>query len=225
MGKGVIVVLAGSDGAGKTTQWKLLKKRASEEGYPTASMSFPVKDGFFGKIIYGYYLSGKLGELESLNPMDVARLYAMDREAVRDSIIKWKDEGMNIFFDRYIESNLAHQGGKGETLEEKMKIIDSILDLEVNRLGIPQADLTLYLDLPYNEKKKSVAERGDADIHEKSLKHQENTTQVYEMLLKKYKDNAESQWIRVSCLKGSERYTVEELHEIIWSIVKPRLVR
>lgn len=224
--KGIIITIEGSDGSGKKTQAKLLIERAIREGYKVETLSFPDYNSFWGKII-ALYLKGNFGKLEEIKPQDASMIYALDRYSAKEKILKWLSEGKNIIFDRYIESNYGHQGGKlkGKARDE---IIKWIYDFEIVKLGLAPSDIVIYLDLPVEWSLKAMEGRSrdylkkeEKDIHETDRQHLLDTQETYRMLAKRNKN-----WVKVDCLGiNGKRISPEDLAGIIWKVVKPHLVK
>ena len=76
--KGMFIVIEGTDGSGKGTQFNILKKRLEKEGYEVETFDFPQYDkdsSFFVK----EYLNGKYGSAEDVGPFTGSLFYALDR--------------------------------------------------------------------------------------------------------------------------------------------------
>lgn len=224
--RGKIVIITGSDGSGKATQTEILKKRASSKGYKIKSMSFPNYEGFWGKRVKEY-LSGKYGSLEEVNPKHASQLFALDRLDAKPVIKNWLESGHNIIFDRYLESNFAHQGAKFKG-DERIEMINWLHDFEVKKLGLPEADLVIYLDLPVEFGVKAIKERNrmnneedKKDIHEENAEYLNETQETYNYLIQ----NNEN-WKRINCLdSNNKRLSKEEVAEQVWNLAKEHLVK
>lgn len=139
MEKGKIITLEGTDGSGKRTQTDLLLERFRAEEIPVEIMSFPRYDTPTGRIVGQCYLgkerehwkgdSGWLGEADKLDPKIASLYFAADRRAAVPDILKIINSGTNLILDRYYYSNMAHQGGKIEDSEERMKIFKWLSEL------------------------------------------------------------------------------------------------
>jgi len=224
--RGNIITITGSDGSGKATQTELLVNRALSEGYHIKTMSFPNYEGFWGKRVKEY-LSGQYGTLEEIDPKHASQLFALDRLDAKSKIEKWLNEGYNIIFDRYLESNFAHQGAKFKG-NKRIEMIDWLYEFEVNMLGLPESNLIIYLDLPVEFGLKAIEKRnkinneeGKKDLHEQDIEHLLATQETYNYLI----ENNEN-WQRIACLnENKDRLIKEELSEIIWAVVEPFLVK
>ena len=184
-----LFVVEGVDGAGKSTQIKLLNKFFSQKGWDCEFLHFPRTDApFFGELI-ARFLRGEFGSLNEVNPWLVAMLYAGDRKDAASIIKDWLRDGKIVLLDRYTYSNLAYQCAKLHDPSEQQSLMKWILDLEFTHFGIPEPGLNIFLDVPFTftERKLSASRTGSdrnylngtPDIHENSLDFQRNVREMY----------------------------------------------
>lgn len=184
-----LFVIEGVDGAGKSTQIKLLKDFLNKKGYKCEYLHFPRTDApYFGELI-ARFLRGEFGTLSEVDPYIVAMLYAGDRKDASEVISNWLKEGMIVLLDRYTFSNIAYQCAKLQDKPAQDELMKWIISLEFNHFAIPQPDLNIFLDVPFafTEKKLSNARTGDdrtylngiRDIHEESLVFQQKVRDIY----------------------------------------------
>jgi len=148
----MFIVFEGIDGAGKSTQARLLKEWFEGEGYEVVLTKEPT-DTAFGKLIRRLVLmGGKEGIIDGakISPDSEALLFAADRaEHVHRLIEPSIKEGKTVISDRYFYSSLAYQWARGLDLQW-------LIDL--NRFA-PRADLVVLLDLPVEESVKRLRGR------------------------------------------------------------------
>ena len=223
MKKGKLIVIEGTDCSGKETQSKLLVENLEKEGYKIFEMQFPRYDTPTGKIIGGPYL-GKDYICESyfeegaVNvPPKVASLYyAADRLYNVDVINEHLNNDEIVILDRYVYSNMAHQGCKLKTLEERSLMFEFLEKLEFDMLELPKADAVIFLHMPYEQAcilKKNRTESPDG--HEASPEHLKRAEQTYLELAEKYG------YKTVKCINenGSIR-TIEEISTDVYNKAK-----
>lgn len=185
----MFIVLEGLDGAGKSTQVKLLRDMFAAKGIESEYLHFPRFDApIYGDLI-ARFLRGELGDLESVNPYLVALLYAGDRDDAAKLINSWLSEDKVVIVDRYVYSNIGYQCAKVADSEERKKLKEWILDLEYSHFGIPRPDISIFLDVPFSFTTARLTEQregddrsyllGSSDIHESSLSLQESVREVY----------------------------------------------
>ena len=185
----MFIVLEGLDGAGKSTQIKLLRQLFASRGIESEYVHFPRFDSpVFGELI-ARFLRGELGSVEIVDPYIVALLFAGDRADMAPQIRAWQAEGKVVIVDRYVYSNIGYQCAKLATEEQRAKLKQWILDTEYGYYNIPRPDLSLFLDVPFAFTAKSLtAQRegddraylnGSKDIHESSLDLQQMVRNVY----------------------------------------------
>ena len=184
-----LIVIEGVDGAGKSTQIRLLKKYFTNKGFDCAYLHFPRTEApYFGDLI-ARFLRGEFGSLGEVDPYLVAMLYAGDRKDAAPIIQSWLMEGKVVLLDRYTYSNIAYQCAKLHSIEEQNKLSEWIFSLEFNHFAIPLPDLNIFLDVPsiFTETKlkgqRTGTERdylrGARDIHEENLDFQRKVRETY----------------------------------------------
>ncbi len=187
------IVIEGLDGAGKSTQIKLLNQVLEERCILHQYLHFPQTDNLADSPIFGAmvadFLKGEYGQANQVNPYLVALLYAGDRHNAKVKINQWLEKECFVVLDRYVYSNIAFQGAKCFTIEEKQKLKQWILHLEYQYYQIPEPSLSIFLHMNFqfiSQKLKDArlgADReylsGKQDIHESSLELQRNVELEY----------------------------------------------
>ncbi|MEX2286429.1 MAG: thymidylate kinase [Planctomycetaceae bacterium] len=215
-----LVAIEGIDGSGKGTQATRLHERLDRAGKRAALISFPrYKATLFGKAV-GDFLNGRFGTLENVSPFLVALLYAGDRFESRGLLLDSMASNEVVILDRYVPSNLAHQGAK-VTSAERARLIEWVSEIEYGIYRLPRADLTFLLDLPVADAQRLIAQKQSrqytpkkADIQEADAGYLDNVRGVYRDLAA-----AEPNWYRVDCLAGSSLRSVDEISDEIWNVL------
>lgn len=154
MSKGKLIVIEGTLCSGKQTQTDILVANLKKIGYKAISFGFPNYASPTGKIIGEAYL-GKHSEsyfregIENVDPKISSLYYAADRVYNIDIIKKYLDNDYVVVLNRYVESNMAFQGGKIKDIKERNMMYEWLDNLEFVLLGLPRPDLVLFLYLPY----------------------------------------------------------------------------
>lgn len=230
-----IFLIEGTDYSGKETQTTLLFERLTAERIPCETMSFPRYNTPTGRIVGQCYLGKedlkeKLGwqgdvawfgeNAELVDSLVASYYYAADRRFALPEINKILFGGENLIFNRYVESNMGHQGGKLIGLE-RAKTIEKIEKLEYDISELPRPDLTIFLFMPYQvaaELKK--VRRGIPDIHESNQRHLINAEQTYLGLADKYS------WSKIDCAPDgtiNSLRTAEDIHEEVYQCIMKTL--
>ena len=214
--KGKIIVIEGTDCSGKATQSNLLVERLKKDGKKCVSLSFPCYDTPTGKIVGGAYL-GKPEICESffesavnLDPKIACLYYAADRKYNIDKVLKYVDEGYYVILDRYVTSNLAHQGCKIQDKDERFYMYQWIDKLEYWLLELPKPDKTIFLHVPYDFTKKKKKNREFLDEHEKSTEQLKNAERAYVELSQLYN------WDTIECIKDNKLRSIEDINDEIY---------
>ncbi len=224
MKKGKLIVIEGTDCSGKETQSKMLVERLNGEGISCETISFPRYETPTGRIVGGPYL-GKPEICESwfaegagsVDSMVASLYYAADRRAARAGIFDILKSGSHLILDRYVSSNMAHQGGKINTTWGRREFYQWLDALEYGLLELPRPDITLFLYMPYligAELKKRRA--GEMDGHEKDLGHLKNAENAYLQLSHMYP------WKKIDCAPDEtleSLRTPEDISEEVYSDV------
>ncbi len=222
--RGKFIVLEGIDGSGKRTQLEALAREFSRRGTAFTQISFPNYSGFFGKLV-AQFLNGEFGPLAAVDPHFSALLYAGDRLESKPAIESALASGKMVLADRYVASNLAHQGARVPR-EKRAEFLAWLKQLEYEVHALPAEDLIIYLRIPVAEAHRLVGEKGARDytnsrrdLQEADLAHLEAAGQVYDELAR------QRNWITIECFdagSGSLRAPVA-IHEEILAAVEARM--
>lgn len=229
----MFIVLEGLDGSGKALQANLLAKKLKEKGKRVESIDFPQ----YGKKSAGLieeYLNGKYGLPKEIGAYRASIFYACDRYDASFLIQKWLNEDKIVIADRYIASNIGHQGGKIKSAKKWKEFLDWDYNLEFNLFKIPKPTLTFILktsptlakkmsgnvtDDKKNEKKTLALSGKKQDIHEKDIIHQKETLASYLKLAKSYP----KEFRVIECLENDKFKSPEAIQESIWKEIEKRI--
>ena len=155
----MLVAIEGIDGSGKGTQAQMLLEHTRGEGFTAALLSFPQYKVTQSSKWIAEYLKGDYGELDEVPPLFAGMMFALDRFESKNQIIHSLKEHDLVILDRYVASNLAYQGARVAN-GDRTKFVDRLLKLEYEIYGLPQPDLTLFLDMPVAFSEHLISERG-----------------------------------------------------------------
>lgn len=215
---GKLIVIEGTDGVGKSTQFSLLKHRLSEAGTDFQTIVFPQYQEQSSALIR-MYLGGEFGTKPSdVNAYAASMFYAVDRFASYRT--KWEHYYQNgglMVCDRYTTSNAVHQASK-EAPEHREAFFRWLYETEFDLLGLPKPDLVLYLDAPIALTEKLMRSREantntNADIHEKDLSYLQICRETGKQAAQFYG------WQIVNCAKDGEMRSISDIHEEIYQYV------
>ncbi len=215
---GKLIVIEGTDGSGKSTQFGLLTQRLEAEGKAFRRLVFPRYSEPSSALIR-MYLQGELGE----NPGDVnsyaaSAFYAVDRYAsYKQDWGNWYEQGGLVLSDRYTTSNAVHQAAK-EPPERRAAYLAWLYEFEYERLGLPRPDLTIYLDVPTDFTEKLMRRREQdtnttADIHEKDTAYLATCRQSGRAAAEFYG------WTVIDCVRNGAMRSIEDIHNEIFAHV------
>lgn len=219
--KGKLIVIEGTDCSGKETQTKLLVEKLEKENIKCARFSFPNYDSPTGKIVGGPYLgkdyicNGWFDEgAVNVDPKVSSLYYAADRKYNISKINDLINSGVNVILDRYLYSNLAHQGGKIKDKKERLEMYKWLQKLEFDLLELPHADIRVFLHMPYEvslELKKNREE--GMDQHEASKEHLLMAEESYKEIANIY------DFKTIECNKGKKPRNIDEINNDLYNFV------
>lgn len=190
---GKFIAIEGGDGSGKGTHSELLQQFFIREGKDVTKLSFP-RYGSDSAFYVEKYLNGAYGLADDV-PADLGVLpYAIDRYAASGDIrLALATENSVVIADRYMASNLAHQGAKIDDTEERAAFYERTKITEYGVLGIPKPDQTIVLVMPTEHMQSNVDKKAareytsmKRDIHEADAGHLEKAKSNFEELCSLY---------------------------------------
>lgn len=225
--KGKFIVIEGSDGSGKKTQTDLLIKKLKEKKIKVAYYDFPqYYKSFFGKMVKRY-LNGEFGTADEVSPYLASILYAGDRFEASEKMKIDLEAGKYVISNRYIQSNMAFQSAKIRLKSQKKKFLNWLEKMEYEIFNIPQADLIIYLYVPYKIGQELVDKKSTRkytkmkrDIHERDGGFLQRVEKEYLSL-----GETNKEWEIINCIENRELMSREAIAEKVYSTVDKRLLK
>ncbi|HSA98805.1 MAG TPA: dTMP kinase [Candidatus Nitrosotenuis sp.] len=193
----MIIVIEGSDQAGKKTQSELLAQALKARKLRTKIFSFPDYTTPLGKEIDSF-LHGK----RKFPPQVIHCLLAANRWEKLQEIKKAHSENSVLIMNRYYQSNLVY----GVVNNLNLKWLQNLDE------GLPKADLVIVLDV--SQKESFSRKRSKRDKFEKDRKFLEQISKTYRNLAKKL------DWKLVDASR-----TKEEVHQSIMEILSKKIAK
>jgi dTMP kinase len=165
------------------------------------------------------YLESRPNEV---NPYLASLLYAGDRWEAKNQMHKWLEEGNIVISNRYVCSNMAHQGAKIGNVAERKKFYKWIEVLEHEVYSVPRADFTIYLHVPVEISRELIKTRlreseglkSKMDLHEEDTEYLKRVRNVYVELA-----DSDSNWCTIECAENDQIKSKEEISEEIWHTI------
>ena len=208
---GKLIVIEGTDGSGKSTQFRLLTEAVEKAGHEFRKLVFPQYQEESSALIR-MYLGGQFGDKPSdVNAYAASAFYAVDRYASYKKVWgQWYEQGGLVLSDRYTTSNAVHQASK-EPEEHRAEFLRWLYEFEYDKLGLPKPDLTIYLDVPtaYTEqlmRNREAATGTSADIHEQDLDYLTTCRKMGKTAAEYYG------WTVIDCVRDGKMRTIEDIH-------------
>ena len=212
---GKLIVIEGTDGSGKSTQFRLLTSRLEAENHKFQKLVFPQYAEPSSALIR-MYLGGEFGTRPSdVNAYAASAFYAVDRYASYKKVWgQWYEDGGLIVSDRYTTSNAVHQASK-EPAEKQAEFLKWLYDFEYHKLGLPAPDLVIYLDVPtdFTEammRRREADTNTHADIHEQDMAYLATCRRTGKAAAEYYG------WTVIQCVKDGAMRSIEDIHEEIY---------
>ena len=216
---GKLIVIEGTDGSGKSTQFRLLTEHLERDQYQFQKLVFPQYDKPSSALIR-MYLGGEFGSKPGdVNAYAASAFYAVDRYAsYKQGWGEWYEQGGLILSDRYTTSNAVHQASK-EPAEKQGAFLKWLYEFEYEQLGLPRPDVTIYLDVPtaFTEKMlrgREQATNTQADIHEKDMDYLATCRKTGRMAARYYG------WNVIECVRDGKMRSMEDIHDEIYGLVR-----
>lgn len=224
-GLGTFIVIEGTDGSGKGTQFRKLADRLEADGYQIATFDFPQYEKPSSHFVT-QYLNGKYGTAEEVGPYTGSLFYALDRYEASFAIRAALDEGKVVLANRFTGSNMAHQGTKFADSAQRRGYFIWLDNLEFEMLKIPRPDKSFVLRVPAETAQELVDKKETRsytdkkrDIHEADLNHLKLSVQVYDELCMLFpKDFA-----RIDCVRDNELLDIDTIHQLLYRTIQPML--
>ena len=212
---GKLIVIEGTDGSGKSTQFHRLTDRLRHEGRTFQQLVFPQYQEESSALIR-MYLNGEFGTRPSdVNAYAASAFFAVDRYASYKKVWgQWYAQGGLVLSDRYTTSNAVHQASK-EPPENRAEFLRWLYEFEYEKLGLPRPDLTIYLDVPTDFTEKLMRSREEsththADIHEQDLAYLATCRRTGKAAAAYYG------WTVIDCVRDGIMRGIDDIHEEIY---------
>lgn len=224
---GRLIVIEGTDGAGKGTQLALLLEFCKAHHIPHASLDFPqYYKTFFGRWV-GRFMKGDFGGAKDVPPYIASIPYAADRWQAKEDMEQWLSEGKTVFVNRYAGSNAVYQSAK-LPISQRGDYVDWQFEMEYEVFGIPKEDIVIFLYVPFDVSQQLLAMKdarkymGNArakDIHESNSVLMQEVEKVYLEFCNKY-----LHWVKIDCTKNGEILPKEVIHEKIIEVLRRKKI-
>ena len=182
-------------------------------------------------IVYDAIINGQIKEhAKDISAKAASTFYAVDRYITYKKEIEpvYTAGESVIVFDRWVESNIIHQGAKliaeiSHKEERQHKLEEFILwlhSLEYLDFEVPKPDVTIYLNVPVDYTIKLRRDRANKitggekqDIHEADEKHLIDAS-ASGMLAAKILN-----WQVIECVREGSMRTIEDIAQEVWQRV------
>ncbi len=219
MSKGKLIVLEGIDGSGKSAQYRRLCARLEANGIDYHHIVFPRYDRDSSALIR-MYLGGSFGsDPSTVNAYAASTFFAVDRYAsYRDDWGSVYEKGGLILSDRYTTSNAVHQGSKLPE-KEQPAFFNWLSDLEYHKMGLPEPDLVIYLEVDLKTslermKRRQEKTHSHADIHEQDVTYLEKCLHTAERAADHYG------WTKIPFKTNGVERDVDEKNAEIYRLIR-----
>lgn len=214
---GKLIVIEGTDGSGKSTQFRMLSQHLTDDSVEFKRLVFPRYDQESSALIR-MYLGGEFGKKPTdVNAYAASAFYAVDRYAsYKMDWGEWYENGGLVLSDRYTTSNAVHQASKEQ---DSGAFLNWLYDFEYDKLGLPRPDLVIYLDVPTDFTEQMLRHREQdtntkADIHEQDMEYLATCRKTGRTAAQHYG------WTVINCVQDGSMRSIEDIHQQIYHLVK-----
>lgn len=216
----MVIVIEGLDGSGKETLVRNLKTRIERTSSKNVGViAFPSYEDI-GPLNVSAYLNGELGNKEDIHPKLTSCLYLNDRLNALPKLKKIISENNVVIIDRYVGSNMYHQGALLKSSKEMTKedqLFESsqyLKKLEHDIYGIPVPDIIVWIDNGIDGTPTNLRMNTDdlSDILEKDLTYKKSAYNALRIVAH------QQGWIKVQLfdeITGKPRTETEITDEVI----------
>jgi dTMP kinase len=198
---GILVAIEGIDGAGKSTQSRLLFEKLKNSGYSVVLLHEPT-NGQWGEKIRDLAKNGR----HKITAQEELELFYQDRlEDVEKNIRPKMLEKNVVIMDRYYFSSIAYQGVRGLNPDYVEKRNEGIA---------PEPDILIILDIsPSDSLKRIRATRAEGPNHFEEAKYLEKVRRLF---LQQFGGRD-----YVAIIDGNGSHSEQEVASRLWSLVEP----
>ena len=147
-------------------------------------------------------------------------LYAADRFESKSVLTDALQQSDFVICDRYVPSNLAHQGAKldGPAREELLRTIERI---EFDVFALPRPTRVVLLDVPVEIAQRNIAAKQARSYTDKAADLQEADAVYLQKVRDVYLELAASEpnWIRIESVRAAEQRSVADIAADIFDCV------
>ena len=215
---GKLIVIEGLDGCGKSTQLDLALGYLKEKNVNCRSVSFPNYQALSGKLVQ-QYLNGEIPCDGRNGAYAASAMYAVDRYI--SYMTDWKsfyENGGIVLSGRYTTSNAIYQLTKLPVSEHEY-FLNWLCDFEYGKLGLPEPDLVIFLDMPIEVSQKLLDKRYLGDETKKDI-HERNVEFLQECRKSALYTANQCGWKIIQCSAGVYPLPIEEVYAQICDCLK-----
>ena len=215
---GKLIVIEGLDGCGKSTKLDLALGYLKEKNVNCRSVSFPNYQALSGKLVQ-QYLNGEIPCDGRNGAYAASAMYAVDRYI--SYMTDWKSFYENagiVLSGRYTTSNAIYQLTKLPVSEHEY-FLNWLCDFEYGKLGLPEPDLVIFLDMPIEVSQKLLDKRYLGDETKKDI-HERNVEFLQECRKSALYTANQCGWKIIQCSDGVYPLPIEEVYAQICDCLK-----
>ena len=206
--RGRFITFEGGEGAGKTTQARLLAERLREHGIDVVQTREP--GGSPGaEEIRAIAVSGDAERWSART--ETLLMYASRSDHLERKILPALEEGKWVVCDRFADSSRAYQGAGGGAPESLIEALDKHV------VGDNQPDLTVVFDIPVEVGLERAFGRGlfETRFETKGLEFHQKLREGFLEVAVRHPER---------CVVLDATGEVEEVAERLWAVVEERLL-
>lgn len=217
---GILISFDGLDSSGKATQVRRLCDRLTAFKRKFLKIETPDYTTPSGKELKRR-LQGKLGDWQNTSWKEKLGYFASNRAEHRAEVVAALQAGNIVVYDRYVPSSLVFMAVEAGDSEPAEAVHAEVERVEYGTNGMPHEDISLFLDVPPEVANRLLSGRKqtlqDEDEYTDALDVQARMYAAYATLA------ASGRITRIDCMDGDRLLTPDEIGELVWQAIMPKL--
>ncbi len=213
----MLISFDGLDSSGKATQSRLLYEHLQNRGIRTEKFCTPDYTTPSGKELK-MRLQNKLGNWQQTPWQEKMGFFAANRKEHKEEVQRALQEGAVVIYDRYVPSSIVfmiEEAASEEARQTREEVRRKVMQLEYEENGMPQEDISIFLDIPpyiaIDLLEGRKVHRGDEDEQTDHMHVQEALYAEYIRIAEEYPEKT----LHIRCMEGDRLRGIQEIESLV----------